>query len=87
MDRSCLEVGEGHDGHGSLSQHSLRYLLIYLIAYTSTDIHVLGPTEVEIRAQLAVEEEEESLIDGQVAPHAVTPSQMLGTLMELEVRQ
>ncbi|KAI0083229.1 hypothetical protein BDY19DRAFT_998729 [Irpex rosettiformis] len=51
------------------------------------DIKPTGPTEAEIRMQLATEEDLEVSYDSQVTPHAVSALSMLVTLLELEDQQ
>ncbi|KAI0772180.1 hypothetical protein BC629DRAFT_1595397 [Irpex lacteus] len=51
------------------------------------DLLVSGPSEIEVRAQLAVEEEKAVANDGSLSLHAVTQSGMLAGLLEIEEQQ
>ena len=53
---------------------------LYLYTY-------LEPTENEVRAQLAVEEDRQSTVDGTIQLHAVTASALLSMLLDLEDQQ
>lgn len=46
-----------------------------------------GPSEAEIRAELAAEEEDSAALTGAIGLHAVSPSGMLANILELEEQQ
>ena len=47
----------------------------------------IGPTEAEIRVQLATEEEQAATSSQAISLHAISPSGMIATLLDIEEQQ
>lgn len=60
--------------------------LLIAVMYRISDC-LVGPTESEIRAQLAVEEEQAAASDGTISLHSMSASGLLSSLLDIEEHQ
>ena len=66
----------------SLPVSRLLIALIHCISHCR-----VGPTELEIRAQLAAEEEQAAANDSTISLHSMSPSGLLASLLDIEEHQ